>query len=385
VFSTSLIEQGRLVAAAGNCAACHTAEDGVAYAGGHAVQTPFGAIHAPNITPDRETGIGTYSFAAFQRAMREGVARDGRNLYPAFPYTAFSKMTDGDLLALYAYLMVQTPVSAATQPTRLALPFSIRPLLAGWNLLFNRAGTMEADPVRSVQWNRGNYLVNAVAHCGACHTPRNALGAERAAAYLDGAVVDGWEAPALSELSRAPVPWTERALYDYLRDGVAAEHGAAAGPMGKVVASLAELPDRDIAAIAEYVASLVPPPVVSASAEVLAAESWRDLGADASEGARLFAGACQSCHHDGNGPPVFGQNVPLALNSNLHSDRPDNLLRSILDGIAAPARLGLGPMPGFGDSMNDQQVAELARFLRQRFAPGRPAWQGLERAVARAR
>ncbi|WP_174247397.1 cytochrome c, partial [Acidisphaera sp. L21] len=347
-------------------------------------QTPFGPIFAPNITPDRDSGIGTYSFAAFQRAMREGVARDGRNLYPAFPYTAFSKMTDGDLLALYAYLMAQTPVKATTTPTRLAFPFNVRPLLAGWNLLFNRSGVIEADPAQSAQWNRGNYLVNAVAHCGACHTPRNMLGAERQAAYLDGALVDGWEAPALSELSRAPVPWTQDALYEYLRHGIAAEHGAVAGPMGPVVASLAELPDSDIAAMAHYVASLTPRAIPVDVAPLVAA-SWRDLGADATEGARLFAGACQSCHHDGNGPPVFGANIPLALNSNLYSDRPDNLLRTILDGIAEPARPGLGPMPGFRDSMNDQQVAELARFLRQRFAPARPAWQGIEQAVARAR
>jgi nicotinate dehydrogenase subunit B len=385
VFSASLIEHGRLLAAAGNCAACHTAAEGLPYAGGHAVQTPFGAIYAPNITPDRETGIGTFSFAAFQRAMREGIGRDGQNLYPAFPYTSFAKMTDGDLLALYAFLMAQTPVSAKAPETRLRFPFNLRPLLAGWNLLFNRAPPIDMDPAQSAQWNRGNYLVNAVAHCGACHTPRNGLGAERASAYLDGALIDGWEAPPLSALSKAPIPWTESALYDYLRHGAASEHGTAAGPMGPVVASLHELPDSDIAAIAHYVASLTPNTAQPIAAEAFVAASWTGIGADATEGARLFAGACQSCHHDGHGPPVFGTNIPLALNTNLHSDRPDNLLRMILEGIAEPAKPGLGPMPGFRDSMNDHQVAELARFLRQRFAPDQPAWQGLEKATSNAR
>jgi nicotinate dehydrogenase subunit B len=284
--------------------------------------------------------------------------------------------------------MAQPPVRAQSPETRLAFPFSLRPLLAGWNLLFHRPGAIVPNPAQTAQWNRGNYLVNAVGHCGACHTPRNALGAERRSAYLNGAMVDGWEAPALNALSHAPVPWTEQALFDYLRLGHSPFHGVAAGPMGPVVAHLAALPDGDIAAMAHYIATVGagPSPVPErAQATVLEAAAWHDLRADPSEGARLFQGACAACHHPGDGPAVLGVNVPLSVNSSLHSARPDNLVRVILDGIAEPARPDLGHMPGFADSLNDRQVAELARFLRSRFAPDKPAWQSLPDTVSRLR
>lgn len=387
-FSEALLRRGRMLAAAGNCAVCHSVEGGVPYAGGRAIATPYGAIHAPNLTPDAETGIGTWSFAAFQRAMRQGIGADGRQLYPAFPYTAFTGMTDDDLLALYAHLMAQTPVRAAAPPNTLRFPFNLRPLLAAWNLLFHRPGALAPEPQHSARWNRGRYLVEAVAHCGACHTPRNALGAERAGRFLGGAMVDGWEAPALNAASRAPVPWTEQALFDYLSTGYSAEHGAAAGPMGPVVAQLAELPADDIAAMAHYLTSLTPErPAVATAPLVKASQvkaSWA-RGAESGGAAALFAGACQSCHHDGSGPAVFGVNLPLALNTNLHSARPDNLLRILLDGIATPARPALGPMPGFRDSLNDEQIATLVRYLRARFAPEQPAWHDIEATLARLR
>ena len=388
VFSAALIEKGRLLAAVGDCAVCHTAPGGRINAGGHALQTPFGTVYATNLTPDVETGIGAYSFAAFQRAMRDGIARDGRNLYPAFPYTSYTGMTDQDLLALYAFLMAQPPVRARSPETRLAFPFNLRPLMAGWNLLFHRPGALKADPARTTQWNRGRYLVEALGHCGACHTPRNALGAEKRSAHVAGAMVDGWEAPALNGLSSAPIPWSEAALYDYLRTGHSASHGVAAGPMAAVVGELAHLPDADLAAMAHYVASLNKGPATAVDEAVLAAalenSAWDGMRGDASDGARIFRGACLSCHHDGSGPPVFGANVSLALNSGVHGAQPDNLLRVILHGIDQPARPALGPMPGFRDSLTAKQVADLARFLRARFAPDKSTWTGLEAAVGRA-
>jgi nicotinate dehydrogenase subunit B len=386
VFSAGLIERGRLLAAAGDCAVCHTAPGGRINAGGHALATPFGTVYAPNLTPDVETGIGAYSYAAFERAMRHGIGRDGRNLYPAFPYTSYTQMTDDDLLALYAYLMAQTPVVARSPETRLAFPFNLRPLMAGWNLLFHRPGAYVPDPARTAQWNRGNYLVNAVGHCGACHTPRNAVGAERRSAYLAGAMVDGWQAPALGSLSQAPVPWTEKALFDYLRAGHSPWHGVAAGPMAPVVVQLASLPDSDIAAMAHYIAAQYPtPPDVPEAmrAARLEAAAWDGLRADPSEGARLFVGACGGCHHPGDGPDILGVNVPLSLNSSIHSDRPDNLIHVILDGIANPAHPDLGHMPGFRDSLGGRQIEQLVRFLRQRFAPGRPEWQDVGRTIER--
>jgi nicotinate dehydrogenase subunit B len=385
VFSAAQIKRGRLLASAGDCAVCHTAPGGAVNAGGHALGTPFGTVYSTNLTPDAETGIGTYSFAAFERAMRRGIARDGRHLYPAFPYTAYAGMTDADLLALYAYLMAQAPVRSVVPETKLAFPYGVRPLMAGWNLLFHRPSALQPEPGRSTAWNRGRYLVEAVGHCGACHTPRNALGAEKSgAAVFAGAMVDGWEAPALTALSQAPIPWTEAAFYDYLRTGQSASHGVAAGPMAPVIEGLAPLPDSDIRAMAHYLASLNPPAEAedTALAAVLQAGALAGPRQGGSEGARIFAGACGACHDNG-GIGLSGAQVSLALNSAVHSARPDTLLRVILDGIAPPG--GLGVMPGFRDSLSEAQIAELARFVRANFAPAKPAWAELPAILTRLR
>ncbi|HEY9026784.1 MAG TPA: molybdopterin cofactor-binding domain-containing protein, partial [Burkholderiaceae bacterium] len=209
LYSADTIERGRQLAAAGDCVVCHTAPGGAPNAGGRALPTPFGTVYSTNLTPDPRTGIGTWSLAAFQRAMREGLSRDGRHLYPAFPYTAFTHASDDDLTALYAYLMTQPAVAAVPSETKLAFPFSMRPLMALWNALYLTPGPLQAEPAQSVQWNRGAYLVNGLGHCGACHTPRNAFGAEHSgAATFAGAVVEGWEAPALTSLSNGPLAWT---------------------------------------------------------------------------------------------------------------------------------------------------------------------------------
>src|SRR6478752_3564957 len=186
VYSAATIARGQQLAALGDCAVCHTAINGVLNAGGRPLETPFGIIYGTNITPDVETGIGAWSYPAFERAMREGVHRDGRQLYPAFPYTHFAKTTDADLQALYAYLMAQAPVRAENRENKLAFPFNIRPLMAGWNALFHKANTFQPDSAKSETWNRGAYLVEGLGHCSACHSPRNALGAENAKAYLAG-------------------------------------------------------------------------------------------------------------------------------------------------------------------------------------------------------
>lgn len=354
------------------------------------MDTPFGTVYATNLTPDEKTGIGTWSFSAFQRAMREGISRDGHRLYPAFPYTAYTRTTDDDLTALYAYLMAQPAVQAAVPQSRLAFPFGYRPLLAFWNALFHTPGAVaQTDPARSPQWNRGAYLVNGLGHCGACHTERNMLGAERTgSAFLGGAFIKGWEAPALTAAGRSPVPWTETELYRYLRHGHSAQHGAATGPMAPVVRELAALPDEDIRAMAHYLAAFQ-----SSTSDAQAARAAQDAVARgqaiapalAGPTQRMFDVACAACHHDGDGPRLLGANVPLALNSNLHSDRPDNLLRTILEGVREPASREVGFMPSFKDALDDRQVVELVAYMRQRFAPGRPAWQNLEQAVARVR
>jgi nicotinate dehydrogenase subunit B len=321
--------------------------------------------------------------------MREGISRDGRHLYPAFPYTAFTRATDDDLTALYAHLMSQPPVHNDVAPTKLAFPFNLRPLMALWNALHLTPGPVAADTTRSAEWNRGAYLVNGLGHCGACHTPRNAFGAEQEQkTYLAGAIVEGWEAPPLTASSHAPVAWSADELYRYLRFGHTLQHGSVAGPMAPVVRDLATLPESDLRAMAHYLASFNKPSTASDNA-ALAAAVVAQAQAQATSlhgpAQRMFETACGGCHHDGNGPVELGLNLPLALHSSLHSTRPDNLLQAILEGVRAPATPELGYMPAFKHSLSDRQIAELAAYMRRRFAPNRPAWTELEAAVARVR
>src|SRR5271165_1928367 len=197
-FAPDLVARGETLASAGFCADCHTAKGGQKFAGGYPMQTPFGVISSSNITPEPETGIGAWSEAAFQRAMHEGVARDGSLLFPAFPYDHFTRLSDDDVRALYAYFMTRQPVRSPAQGNTIPFPLNIRYLQAGWRLLFFRAGRFEPDPSKSDEWNRGAYLAKGLSHCGACHTPRNTLGAEKSGDAYAGAVVDNWIAPPLT-------------------------------------------------------------------------------------------------------------------------------------------------------------------------------------------
>jgi nicotinate dehydrogenase subunit B len=388
VYSAATIARGQQLAALGDCAVCHTSANGILHAGGKPLPTPFGTIYSTNITPDVETGIGAWSYSAFERAMREGVHRDGRHLYPVFPYTHFTRTTDADMQALYAYLMAQPAVRAETPQNALAFPFNLRPLMAGWNALFHRPAAFQADPSKSETWNRGAYLVEGLGHCSACHSPRNALGAEVAGAHLAGGFAEGWEAPALTSLSQAPIPWSEDELYAYLRTGESRLHGVAAGPMAPVVKELTALPDSDIRAMAVYLASFNKTSIDRAAQDALAARLESSTGTRASAasgtGARIYQGACAVCHEVG-GAPLFGSRPSLALNSNLHSGVPDNLIQVILHGIAKPAITDLGYMPAFKDSLTDGQVAELVAYLRRQFAPDKPAWTDIDAAVGRIR
>jgi nicotinate dehydrogenase subunit B len=388
VFSAETLARGRQLAALGDCAVCHTTANGVVNAGGRAIETPFGTVYSTNITPDPKTGIGAWSYPAFERAMREGIHRDGRHLYPAFPYPHFAKASDADLQALYAWLMAQAPVRAEAPKNMLAFPFNWRPLMAGWNALFHQPGVFEADASKPEIWNRGAYLVEGLGHCGACHSPRNALGAEKEKAYLAGGFAEGWEAPPLTSLSQAPIPWSEDELYAYLRSGESRFHGVAAGPMAPVVKELTLLPDQDIRAMAVYLASLNDNPLGGPAEDALAAQletlTATRVASASPIGARLYQGACAVCHAVG-GAPLFGSRPSLALNSNLHSAVPDNLIQVILHGIASPVSSDLGYMPGFKDSMTDGQIAELVGYLRQQFAPDKPPWSGVHAAVSQAR
>ncbi len=385
LYSAAALERGRQIAAIGNCAVCHTASGGTPFAGGYRLETPFGVIVTPNITPDEKTGIGNWSYAAFARTMREGVHRDGHRLYPAFPYTAFSSTTEADMESLYAFLMSQAPVDAPRQASALSFPFNLRPLLSAWNLLFHRPQIFTPDPMRSAEWNRGAYLVDGLGHCGACHTPRNVLGAERGgASYLAGGESQGWIAPALNASFAGPLPWTEADIYDYLRRGFSRNHGPAAGPMAAVVTQLSNVPDADVRAMAAYLASLAPGATTNEAAALQIEARTAPRVAD-SIGARIYSGSCAVCHQPWRGVELFGVRPSLALNSNLHAATPDNLIRIILQGIETPALPELGAMPAFHKTFDDAQAAALVRYLRAQFAPDQPAWDGVETAITRIR
>ncbi|MCP1626388.1 cytochrome c [Pseudomonas nitroreducens] len=388
-FSAESIARGKRLAALGDCAACHTRDGGAALTGGRAMVTPFGTLYTSNLTPDRNTGIGVWSFEAFKRAMREGISREGEYLYPAFPYTAFTRVGDEDLRDLYAYLMSRPTIETETPDNRLPFPYNQRRIMAGWNFLFFDKGVFQPQPQRDAAWNRGAYLVEGLGHCSACHTPRNALGAERTGKdRFAGATLDGWQVPPLNDSSKPAIAWTQATLYDYLRDGFSRYHGAAAGPMAPVAAGLTQQPEADLQAMARYLATFLPEQTGDFSPEQRAAEleqrTYGTLQPVSGSGGRLFNGACMACHHDGDSPKLNGVRPSLAVSDNLYAPTPNNLLRVILDGIGDPARPELGFMPAFRNSLNNEQIIALARFLREDFA-GLPAWPDLEFKVAKLR
>jgi nicotinate dehydrogenase subunit B len=391
LYTSETIARGRVLAALGDCAVCHTAPGGLRNAGGRALETPFGRIYSTNLTPDPQTGIGRWSYTAFERAMREGISRDGHHLYPAFPYTAYARTSDADLQALYAYLMSQPPVKAEAPPTRLAFPFNLRPLMAVWNARFHRAGPYRDDPAQSAEWNRGAYLVEGLGHCSACHSPRNLFGAARGgAAHLTGGAVEGWDAPALGRLHVGPAPWREDDYYAYLRTGHSPRHGSALGPMSPVIDELGAAPDADIKAMAIYLASLAPAPIEAEDQATRAADAQaraRRLGLEIrAPASRLYEGACAVCHE---AQPLIDHYAPrpdLALSTAVHAARPDNLIRIVLEGSLVSAGAGRpGGMPSFAGSLNDRQLLELAAYLRASFAADKAAWRDVEAVIRRVR
>ncbi|MFH0298228.1 cytochrome c [Bradyrhizobium sp. 31Argb] len=381
-FDPAVVKRGRELAALGNCNNCHTRRDGQDFAGGLPVPTPFGVVFSSNITPDPQTGIGRWSEAAFGRAMSTGVNREGQHLYPTFPYDHFTNVTDEDDRALYAFLMTRPPVHAVAPRNELVFPLDQRPIIAGWKLLFLRRETFQPDPAKSAEWNRGAYLVDGLAHCGACHTPRNALGAERVRAQFAGGEADNWRAYALNDRAHAPVPWNAESLYAYLRHGWHPDHGTARGPMAEVVSNLSTVPDSDVRAIAIYMADVsgAPKPERNRVAVLAQAESAPAQG-DPTGGA-IYAAACAACHESGRPLPYGGVN--LALSTAVTSPDARNLANIILAGVPAVAGERSPIMPGFAASMTDAQVASLLNYLRARFSK-EPPWADVEKTIADAR
>jgi mono/diheme cytochrome c family protein len=388
-FSPQLIEQGATLAGIGNCAACHTSKGGPAFAGGLAMETPFGKIYATNITPDPVTGIGSWSQAAFKRAMHEGVRRDGAHLFPAFPYTHFTIINDADLTALYAFLMTRVAVNAPAKEATIPFPLNIRAFQAGWKLLYFKPGMQRTDAARSMDWNRGRYLAEGLAHCAACHTPRNKLGAEITDSSYTGASIKNWFAPALTSANKAPIPWDEKEIYSYLRTGISVFHGNANGPMSEVVHDgLMRASDGDIHALAAYFvqrANVTPQVTANSSAALVSAMSRANQveGQYHDRGANLYLVACASCHSNSDGIPVAVR-PELGLNSAVWAADPSNLLQVILHGVGRSEGMQNISMPGFAQTMTDEDVARIAAYLRSSRTTEAP-WPDLVSRVATLR
>ena len=404
-FDPAVVRKGAMLAAVGNCIGCHGNGEMSGYAGGLGLATPFGTIYSTNITPDPVTGIGHWSEAAFSRAMREGVSRDGHLLYPAFPYNHFTHSSEDDLAALYAFMMTRDPVEATPPRNDLAFPLGFRPLMAGWNVLFLDRKEWAPEGGHSAEWNRGAYLAESLGHCSACHSPLNALGSEDPKRHYDGGEAEGWYVPAINRHSPSPQPWSVDQLATYLRTGIVDDHAMAGGPMQGVVSALAHADAADVRAIAVYVASQMGEPdadktAIAAASKARAAQgplaAAREAGAtDAvaapatadtamlTLGASVYAGACASCHDRGRDLTSNGAlRLPLAVA--VYDPDPRSLIHIVRDGIQ-PSNLQPGRwMPGFAGSLDDAQVTALLAYLRHQAADA-PPWPDLASQVRKTR
>jgi mono/diheme cytochrome c family protein len=373
---TRLILQGEALAAIGNCDSCHTAKGGARLAGGRGIATPFGTVYSTNITPDRETGLGLWSIEAFQRAMREGISRDGHYLYPAFPYDHFTKVVAQDDQALYAYLMSRPPVRAVARDNSVWFPLKFRRLIAVWNWFFLKKGLQPDDPRQTPEWNRGAYLVNGLGHCGACHTPRNLLGAERAGRPLGGGRADGWDAYALNGASPAHLAWTVESLAAFLQTGWHSEHGVTGGPMAPVTDDLGRIAASDVHAMSVYIWSNMGGP------HVVERQRHAEVVASKGGGGDIFAASCASCHESTEPLPFGG--IDLARSSAVNSPEPRNIIMVTLAGLPPADGRAAGMMPGFDGAISDEDLAALLGYLRARFSD-EPAWRNLGTSIRVAR
>lgn len=363
--SQSLMAKGQYLAVAGDCGACHTSSGGKAFAGGLAIKTPIGEIFSTNITPSKTAGIGNYTLEDFDNAVRKGVRKDGGNLYPAMPYTSYSKISDDDMKALYAYFMqgVQ-PVDVKAPETALPFPFNVRLSMAGWNLLFAGGKPFTADSTKSPEWNRGAYLAEGLAHCSTCHTPRNPLMAEESDKSLAGASLGTWFAPNITSDVHAGIgSWTQQDLVTYLATGRAENGSQAGGPMLEAIdKSFSKLSPEDLQAIATYIKS-VPARSINPTSEKLAAAAPEIsdiaiINGTAPEGEKLYAAHCSTCHQASG----QGANGLPALYNNAALRRPvaDNAVMAVLEGLTPSKGQA---MPAFADRLNDQQAATLVNYL----------------------
>jgi mono/diheme cytochrome c family protein len=365
--SAETVARGKALTEAADCASCHTADPSKPFAGGKRIDTPFGGIYSPNLTPDRDTGIGAWSDDDFYRSLHDGVARDGSRYYPAFPYPNFTKLIRDDVLAIRAYLATLMPVDNSPPPPQLRWPFNYRALMRVWNFLFFRPGTFEPNRQKSAEWNRGAYLVEGAAHCGACHTPKNFFGADRRGRAFSGGRVQGWFAPRLDNAERSGLKsWSAEDIVEYLQSGRNGRSHAGGLMAEVVVNSTSKMSDADVRAIAVYLKNLpegAPEPEVTPPPQ-----------AEMTAGAALYAHACIACHEaDGSGAPRIYP--PLPGNANLLSADPSSTLRIILDGaqtVTTPRAPNTGSMPAYAKQLTDQQIADVANYIRNSWGNAAP-------------
>ena len=373
-----VIAKGKALTEAGDCGSCHTADPAKPFAGGKRIATPFGGIYSANLTPDRNTGIGLWSDEDFRRSMRFGVRPDGANYYPAFSYPHFTKLTRDDILAIRSYLATLAPITNTQPAPELRWPLNYRVLMRLWNFAFFRPGIFEPDQNKSAEWNRGGYLVEGIAHCGACHTPKNFVGAEKQNARFTGSVVEGWFAPRLDGTDRGGLKsWSVEDIAEYLGSGRNG-HSHADGPMAQVVLnSTSHLSDADIRAIAVYLKELPP----GAQEATVAAPPPAQMA----NGEKLYKGSCVACHElDGSGAPRIYP--PLPGNANLQSADASSAIRIVLDGaetITTARAPNTGSMPPYASKMSDQDVADVVTYIRNAWGNAAPAVTPAEVAKAR--
>ena len=360
----SQIERGRYLTDAGDCFSCHTVPHGQPFAGGRPVETPFGNVLAPNITPDRDTGIVGWSDDKFYHAVHDGMSGD-EHLYPRMPYPYYTKVSREDVLAIRAYLNTVAPVRNEVHSNQLHFPFDVRASMTGWNKLFFTSGDWQNHPDKSAEWNRGGYLVEGLGHCGACHTPKNVMGGDESSQHLAGGVLQGWYAPAI-----AGEIWPVDDIAEYLKTG-ANVHAVAAGPMAEAVAnSTSHMSLADLRAIAVYLKDQ--PAAHEDRPPALAADDARMQA-----GKAIYADACAACHTlDGTG--IFRLFPALKGRASVQSGHADSLIQVVLNGTRAAATRGeptAPAMPAFHWKLSDEQVAAVVTYVRN-------AWGNAATAVS---
>jgi mono/diheme cytochrome c family protein len=352
----ALVPRGEYLARAADCMPCHTSDKTKPYAGGLALNTPFGAIYSVNITSDPTTGIGRWTYDQFKRALHDGIRADGAYLYPAMPFDAYTGIEEDDLKALWAFVRRIPPAAVENTENGLSFPFNIRLGMLAWRELFFTPATFRPTPGKSAEWNRGAYLVEALGHCSDCHSPRNILGGIKGKAQFTGAEIDGFYAPDIASAALAQ-NWTKDGLVQFLKTGSAPGKTAVFGPMAEVVHdSLAYLTDPDLAAMATYLLDSPPPP------DAPGPQKLSPLPADVYQrAAKLYIDNCAACHQD-HGTGIANAIPPLAGNPAVTANEPYNIITVALEGL--PAGGTYGAMPSFAGRLSDRDIADLANYVR---------------------